>query len=765
MAKLIKYERILICLRNWIAFSAFGKMLVFRALFSLIVIITPLNSSAFFGNDLVPGVCAIACGRGGGIVNIGFPGEVFKSVVTGPSIEELDNRLTNQRKELVRDATESLGKVLDEKGKAFIEDFDKKLTEQRIALRSDIERIITEATQELDNVFSKNIELAMNKLSVQEASLIGAILGAFGSLSTLLLYVAATVISMAIVSLIASKRQPSSNDNLQLSKKLLIPTSVIATIFTMAFGASFWANQFVADGAKKGYCNAYHNGDLNRMVYYASKKNTISNDDPEYRKELEIAEIIRDVILRPTLFSDNLKEFFAGPLVDYQHKRVQDGKGRNADVDAVLAVAIWRNGDDRLSEYIAAIYAANSLDSNLDALPCGPNTKPLLRDAAKSVLDAYLMFPISDKDWPYILGHIRNFSNDFLVPLNDVNTQLSTMLSPLGLSPLSLKQLSEIAGKPSHFDQAEVKPSQEKQRMIKHTLRETQLRETELYARTLLLHASAVAETDQKKRARLVELRNNAATEARRLWDQTFERLASANDLSLFIATSRAFHIAYGRTNALLISPEITAGFNAAIDDGVSVCSVSRHWIPKSKGEDAFGKQLDKAFENGLSRIAGRALKLEALIRFDQQSRALYALERILLQGAIPANSSDFYCDSEQTFYELVRQLPDPQLDQAPINLGGKVFKFSGKIEPLVVSESNRQYRLEYAREAAAKVGLFVCETFENPDSCRTTKNWIPLAIAIQSKFLNKDAQSSCGNAIECNQARTAILQRISLPF
>jgi hypothetical protein len=707
-----------------------------RVILFILIFFLPINGIALIG-DLIPGVCLIACGRGGGIVNFQFPGEVFKSVVTGPSIEELDKRLTNQRQSLVQEAGDRLGKILEEKGKGFVNDFDNKLTGQRTALISDFERLLSEATVEIDSTLKNNIDNVMERLDSEIGKGSGTLLDIFASFSSLLVYAAAVIISMIIFAYAASKTATKNSSWHNLSQRIWKPLAVTAAVCTMATGFSVWAKSYVMDKPRLGFCNAYSNGDVNQIVYYASEINRLADDSQESNSELTVAKIIRDALLRPTIVSDNLKDFLIEPALNHQKGLVNKGKNRNPDLDALLALVLWQKGDDRLSEYVAAVFAASSLRESSGGINCGKTTKPLLWESAKSILEAYLMFPITDKEWPFILGSYSMFSGFTRASTNEVSSQLNKIFSPLFLQPLNTLQLREIAGAVSPFAQEEDVERSTKIQETKRILREVHLRGSELYARTLLLHASAVAESDPIRRKKILQFRDEAVREATRYWEDTFEKLSHKPNLSEFIAASRAFHVGYGRVKELLIPAEIDA--IPTKDEDKHICSVDRKWVPKRKGTDIFHDQLELAFKAGMSHFAGHALILEASIRFEQQSRALYALEYILLKGVVPVGRRDFSCGTEPNILELVRNLPNPQLDREPFydTESGRVIT-SWEVSEFIVDDAYQRMYLEEAVRAAGILGLYVCQNFEDPESCRNQENWIPLSNAIQKIFIKE---------------------------
>jgi hypothetical protein len=324
---------------------------------------------------------------------------------------------------VIAQAEAKLNAVLDDKLTKLKELADS----QRSQFSSQLDALAKNAINDLDQVLEKNIVEADSKLDDQQGNFLGLLTKSITELSQVLLAVAAAAtLFVAVVQIcLGYFRGPGRRfSGRQVAVTAGITASALVALCLVVVAIRVGVERVRGDD----YVDAYNHKDFKTARIFASTLAFMYPANPQYSVYKEKSAALRDLIERPTLMvrPESLSRY-ADRLKYASDGQFELTNARDADLEALRALIMWRRSDTRLGEYYSAALAFNAL-REAPRLP--DNQKFVLRDAAKYYLNAYLLRPLSDNDLE-ILGLNR--------------TEAEKALGTSGYSLPTLGELKQLA--------------------------------------------------------------------------------------------------------------------------------------------------------------------------------------------------------------------------------------------------------------------------------------------------------------------------------
>lgn len=378
------------------------------------------------GNFSVP--CALACGGERGVINWNFVGDAFHSVVTGSSIDALDDKLKQRGEAVVALAEARLNAVLDDK----IAKLNDLAEFQRNEFVSQLNAFANKAVDELDRVLQLNIAEADAKISDQQGTFLGLLTKSITTFAQVSLALAGAGVVLIYLSMITYGVIRKSDRSVMLRQAGLAASMALLAIIILALVA--WGIKYYVSRSKvKDFVEAYNHSDFKNASLFAGALSLIDPSNKQYSVYKEKAFAIRDLVERPTiLVRPQSMAHYAERLQNTSEDQFLLTAARDSDVETLRALILWRKSQGRLGEYYAAALSYFAL-KNADRLP--DEQRFVLSEMAKFYLHAYLLRPLADSEL-IILGLNRADAASALAQSGYPFPTLSELLAEAAKHPI-----------------------------------------------------------------------------------------------------------------------------------------------------------------------------------------------------------------------------------------------------------------------------------------------------------------------------------------
>lgn len=342
--------------------------------------------------------CLIACGRGGGIVNKNFAGEVFYSGVAEETVSKGEEKLNGVLKERADDFLQKFDTKVTAQREELLKQFDSTLTKQREEAGKQLAQLEGDFVQELRDLANEKIKAFGESLQkdvergsreLEEALEIGGV-----RLTRNLIYVAGLVAVLALFVAVYVKNRPT------VQQKIGSFTAGAGLILAISYGGYALIRNVQLSDLRQRAEAAAARGDY-RELYTAGAiiQKVLSQGDAEAQSFIAAGNLAFELAWLPLDRNSQEGLVQIGKLLDEaaeaQAKLLSGKAKRNPVLDAWLATLLWHFADDRRGEYVSANFAATAITGLLalrhrtrgDAVPLGFAT-------AMAALDGYLDAPL-----------------------------------------------------------------------------------------------------------------------------------------------------------------------------------------------------------------------------------------------------------------------------------------------------------------------------------------------------------------------------------
>lgn len=749
-----------------------GRGSLFAAvIFALLGVATV--AQAFIGNINIGGwkaPCAIACGKGGGIVNFGFAGDAFRSFVTQPSIDDLSQKFDALGQKFLQDAETKLNAVLDKK----LEQLDKLATAQQDRFFAELNETTKTAASELDGVLRDNIRNAASEVQEAQAKLEGNVTRSANSFNSALVLTATIAITLGVIAALVLKIRRK-----KISLREVLQSAVIAVgIFMLGAGASWgydvWQRKKTKSSYRDDLVRSAQASDLHKTVYFATRLIEFDPQDEDAQAEVAAAQIYRDLHHRPTSYKrQNDGQESLQRALRAQSRFISLTKKRNPNLDAVISMLLWQLGDDRYAEYLSARFAYATLSNKGEHLDYG----------GKAVARYYLTLFLQTSPSEVALQSLTQQRESQIPDLSE---------SPVQPPPVTLAKLRDVAA----GDAAGVGDDFPKANKAL-ALNLAHVKAIDLYSRLILAHAQAVAATDQAAKGRHDNLRTQIALRIEAMWREIHDGLNRAPSTSGLIMLADTFHQSAARASAIRMTPPWlnpgndpisifeNADFHELIDlPGFGPTLVSKPMTLQAPtnapagtppllappvatqakqlrcleyptgplmpgmpiaisgvtpGEVIVAEKGDTVFSRATRRSFEQAVRLSS----DRMQQKLRFLEGSLVLSELPPNTPIRRCPHSNPI--PVGPIPGPA------------------VTPL--SEQERESRRAAILSFTASLGLLICAEKASTDApCERTDSLIPLSDFIKARYESAGLRYSTSPALS-DALTHARDKRVSLRF
>ena len=342
-----------------------------------------LRADAQFGNNFLGlGLpCAFACGPGRGIVNLRFGADVVDTFGFSSTEDSLNDKLRASGDDFLVKAQQRLESVLADK----LKELDALATGQREAFFKRLQTITDVAITDLDQVLDQNIHKLDDAITDQQTIFSGTLLRWLVELGQVLLAVGGILVLAALIGWGTQRNKGTTYKRIALW--LAIGATVILGIYAIP--------HVLRRSWDVDYETKYREGDYQAALIAAASLRNVWPDIQKYGIWQERTQLVREILGRPTGFVRDTG-YLAAMLsrIDSVSKRAREALGvRDADLDLLRAMVLWRKSETRLGEYYSAVFAFNALRESPQAAGQLPTA---LGGAAPYYIRSYLLNPLSD---------------------------------------------------------------------------------------------------------------------------------------------------------------------------------------------------------------------------------------------------------------------------------------------------------------------------------------------------------------------------------
>jgi len=625
------------------------------------------------------------------------PGKAFKDTLR-PSLNELDRKLTLQRKEFIQE----LDELADKKSEKIASLMDEVLTNQREAVAIELENLTAELGVSLEKVGDIFLDKAQAiATATVEATLGKAFTGfAFGG------KVLAVVLAIAL------------GGGFYVLKHS-IPQSITVTVVLsiVSFVAIHALESNEGDAAEELACSSYPHSLVN-WAAYLERAGAVRHTDEISRVALSIL----DLATTSRAMSADLSRKIRDSQIALMSKSGQ----RSRDLDLLYAMLLHKSAVTRLDYFIAAQVAADALDRPAARHLCESKVSSPFSMGAMSVLDAYLLTPFTPREIQ-LLSLKESAWGGYSIPnYEDAKKALFDRNNPeIALAKFrSTQELIDVL----KLAQSRVDWSQQSTsdyRLIQG-VRRAQLMFIERYATALYHHARAVAANSSIKRDEEISLRDRAARKGVEIWEQMKNEIDSAGDASAYDVNAIRLSVRpeFALRLASFEGSPVQRQWEAVLLKNPERCETIYKYLPKKVTKEDL--QAHSQWYSYTQRSAMRAAIASEVLRVRNAVSRLEAIEfRVLgevLRGAGMQQST--YCAHNK---EVVRTMNALSSDPRGGDLDAST-DLAIKAYPEQAPSDNKYFDFK----AAALEPLWTCVA----DNCQRWGNPVqPLSLRLSSIF------------------------------